>query len=105
MLSSPQKIKSCFKSRAHCDSAHFVLAHSSRRSVSAGVSFRKARLVNDPVHHLRMEKVEKYLEGGWKPDVHLTSRFNVLNVLLLLAMATPLVGLIFAWATFGKLPL
>lgn len=50
----------------------------------------------------RAEKVKQYVEG-WKSDVDMPSRMNVMNSLVLLAVACPIAGLLFAWASYGHL--
>ena len=101
-IKSHQKSFSCVR-RLTCTyrppNATLKISHSSKSQV---MTTRRARLEHNPIHQARMKKVDRYRET-WRSDEHLSSRWNVLNIMLLFAMMSPLVGLGFAWVGYGWL--
>mmetsp|Transcript_14533 Transcript_14533/g.36157 ORF Transcript_14533/g.36157 Transcript_14533/m.36157 type:complete len:120 (-) Transcript_14533:2389-2748(-) len=57
---------------------------------------------HDLVMKMRAEKVAKYT-AQWKSDVDMENKWNVMTVLLMIAFGSPLIGLVFAAATYGTL--
>lgn len=52
----------------------------------------------------KMKDGEAHLHSSnWDGDVYVGSRWNTLSILYLIFLLTPLVGLAFAWATYGSL--
>lgn len=41
--------------------------------------------------------------ANWQGDVYVGSNWNILTLMMGLMIATPLAGLLFAWATYGTL--
>mmetsp|Transcript_34466 Transcript_34466/g.47755 ORF Transcript_34466/g.47755 Transcript_34466/m.47755 type:complete len:145 (+) Transcript_34466:73-507(+) len=48
------------------------------------------------------ERKDLYTDN-WEGDVYKGKRINILTVLILFAVGTPVAGLVFAYATYGKL--
>lgn len=46
---------------------------------------------------------QRLVSANWDGDVYRGGRWNVMTLLAAVGLATPLLGLLFAWATYGSL--